>query len=153
MLSIIRHASPSFVTFMSKTTTTGFAKEATDTPELFEESWIAFSQPHSPCSEMQPFTTRRDAHPKRGASNDSLPRRFLLTQAWGVHPAFANGLEDLVVGEFVTSLEGHGVDDVTMMLDGGQLGSLEERHKERAQRSSDVASSSTSSGIRNVAQQ
>ncbi len=38
------------------------------------------------------------------------------------HPALANGLENLVVGEFVTRLERHSVDDVTTMLDDGQPG-------------------------------
>ena len=107
MLSIIGHASPSFVTFISKTTTTGFAKEATDTPELSEESWIAFSRPQSPCSEMLPFTIRRDAQPKNGTSNDSCPRTFLLTQAWGVHAACPNRRQDFIGAEAGSGREGH----------------------------------------------
>ena len=31
------------------------------------------------------------------------------------HPTLADGLEDLVVREFVTSFERHGVDDITTM--------------------------------------
>ncbi len=38
------------------------------------------------------------------------------------HPSLANRLDDLVMGEFMTSLEGHGVNDVTTMVARGQLG-------------------------------
>jgi len=53
------------------------------------------------------------------------PERHLLSLsnrdfAAHTHPAFADGFEDLVVGEFVTSFEGQGVEDDTTVMVRGQ---------------------------------